>query len=105
MPTYEIIARTLTFNKPGLSPTEKNGTDMGYVSSGTFTPTREVNGWLDMTPNRWIMKSACKVVTVTPPPPPVEPPPAELERMIIQYSNDNGVTWITDADEIWERVS
>jgi hypothetical protein len=42
----------------------------------------------------------------TPPgnPPPVEPP-AEKERMIVQYSTDGGVTWITDADEIWERVS
>lgn len=49
MPKYEIITKTLTFNKPGLSATVKNGTDMGWVSSGTFTPTREINGWLDMT--------------------------------------------------------
>ena len=54
MPKYKIVSRTLTFNKPGLSPTVKNGTDKGWVSSGEFTPLREINGWLEMEINRWV---------------------------------------------------
>jgi hypothetical protein len=94
---YKIIARTLTYNKPGLSPTVKNGTDMGWVSSGTFISTREVNGWLDMAPNRWIMKSACEVVDDEPEPEPTFEP----QNMYVQTFN--GVEYVTT--ETWKRTA
>jgi len=70
---YTVIVDTKSYNKPGLNPTTKNGTEMGIVKAGfVFTPLSDVNGWLSIVYNKWIMASACKPVTV--PPPPVDPP-------------------------------
>jgi hypothetical protein len=74
---YKITTRTKAYNKPGINPTTKNGTDMGWVDIGfTFTSTRIINGWIAILDNKWVMASACKTVT-TPPPdePPVDSPP------------------------------
>lgn len=49
-----------------------------------------------MTPNRWVMKSACKIVDSLPPPEPT----FEKQRMVIQTWN--GVEYVTT--ETWERV-
>ena len=89
---YKVITKTLTFNKPGLSPTVKNGTDMGYVLPGLeFTAGAYVNGWLSITPNRWVMASACKEITVTPP---IDPPTSK-EVVQIRYGTKTGdvITW------------
>lgn len=70
---YVVIADTKSFNKPGLNPTTKNGTEMGIVRAGfTFPALANVNGWLSIASNKWVMLSACKPVTFTPPP--VDPP-------------------------------
>lgn len=65
---YKVKARTRAFNKPGLSPTEKNGTDMGWVETGSIFETNVMqNGWLALASNKWVMKSACEPVSTTPP--------------------------------------
>lgn len=90
----------MAYNKPGLSPTTKNGTDVGWVNSGfVFTAGAVQNGWLAILPNKWVKLSDCEVVSVTPPPD--EPPPVEKQRAIIQTFN--GIDWVTT--ETWERLS
>jgi len=68
---YVVTMDTKSYNKPGLNPTTKNGTEMGIVKTGfTFTPLSNINGWLSIAANKWIMASACKPVIVVPPDPP-----------------------------------
>jgi len=78
---YRTLYRVKAFNKPGLSPTEKNGTDVGYVPGGyTFTPVSNVNGWLAIASNQWVPAYACEQFVVVPPP---EPSSAWVRAVLI----------------------
>jgi len=93
MAQFKVITKTLSFNKPGLSPTEKNGTDMGFVQPGfVFTPGAYQNGWLAIASNKWVMASACQEIAVEPPPVDPPPPPATAypERFQIRYPDGLG---------------
>ena len=69
---YVVMRDTKSYNKPGINPTTKNGTEMGIVKTGfTFTPLSSINGWLSIAANKWVMASACNPVIVEPPEPPV----------------------------------
>ena len=68
---YVVTIDTESYNKPGLNPITKNGTRMGLVKVGyQFTSLANINGWLSIAANKWVMASACKPVTVLPPDPP-----------------------------------
>ena len=89
---YTVENKTLSFSKPGLNPTTKNGTDKGYVSpsSTPFTPLSNIRGWLEYSAGRWIKQSDCEAIIETDP-----PPLPELERALLQKSTDGGITWKT----------
>jgi len=100
MNQYIVVTRTKSFNKPGINPTTKNGTDMGWedIISTPFTPVAAQNGWLAISSNKWIMLSACREYQQVPPPPPVPTQSRRQERT----SNDGGQTW-TPWEE-WEKI-
>lgn len=106
----KVIKRTLSFNKAGLNPTTKNGTDMGWVDigfsldgSGTFEPMNSQNGWLAISSNKWIKESDCEDATMTPPvdPPPVDTFPSyipigsELQVRLKLTSESDYTEWFT----------
>jgi hypothetical protein len=68
----KVVVRTKSYNKPGLNPTTKNGTDMGWVEVGfQFMSVSVQSGWLAIASNKWVMASACRDVE---PVEPVDPP-------------------------------
>jgi len=76
---YKVIRDTKSFNKAGLNPTTKNGTEMGIVRAGfIFSDVGNQNGWLAIALNKWVKASDCELTTVTPPPPPPVDPPVDM---------------------------
>jgi hypothetical protein len=61
---YKVNIKTKAFNKPGISPTTKNGTDLGWVEAGFMVPdeARLINGWFEIMHGgrlKWIKKLDC----------------------------------------------
>lgn len=98
---YRVKYDTKTYSKPGISPTEKNGNEVGIMRAGVvFVATVKQNGWLSIASNKWVMESACEKLSDVPPPD--EPGAVELlQTRRGRRSVDNVETW--EPWEEWQR--